>query len=584
MKARVLLCSALLMVFQSITSAPSLAENERDAVVAAATTTGTVPWWQRAVFYEIYPRSFADTNNDGIGDIRGITSKLDYLKSIGVGAIWITPCFPSPQVDFGYDISDYKNIAREYGTMADFDQLLTEAKARDIKIILDFVMNHTSDKHPWFIESRAAKSNPKRDWFVWRDGKNGGPPNNWQALFGHSAWQFDSKTNQYYYHFFYPQQPDLNWRNPDVRRAMYDTAKFWLDKGVAGFRLDAVNTLYEVDSLPDNPIKPGGKVNRFGDPEMENKYNYLLPEIHDALRELRNELNQYSGHRVLIGETTDSRSIADLARMYGLNDDEIQLPMNFMFAFINKLAAPEFRKQIAAADKNPANGWPVYLFSNHDEPRAYNRYGDGTNNDDAAKILATLLYTLRGTPILYYGEEIGMANNDPKRITDVKDPIGKLGWPAYKGRDGERTPMQWTPAVNAGFSAKKPWLPVGPQYKTHNVQTESKDPASVLSFYRELARLRSTRAALQGGEYIALNQDDPNILSYIRRNGDDRLLIAVNMSNQARSVSFDLSPLNIEATRARPLVSNKVMLPCSTEYSLKQIPLPPYAVLVAEVR
>jgi len=248
------------------------------------------PWWKTAIFYELYPRSFADGTDDGMGDIPGITSKLDYLKSIGVGAIWITPFFPSPQVDFGYDISDYRAIAPEYGTMADFDKLLDEAKKRDIKIVLDFVMNHTSDKHAWFKASRSSRKDPKRDWFVWRDGKNGGPPNNWQALFGHSAWKFDRKTKQYYYHFFYPEQPDLNWRNPEVRKAMYDAAQFWLAKGVAGFRLDAVNTLFEDTELKDNPIKSAAK-NRFGDADMENKYNYLLPEIHDSLKELRTVLN-----------------------------------------------------------------------------------------------------------------------------------------------------------------------------------------------------------------------------------------------------------------------------------------------------
>lgn len=518
-------------------------------------TESNTPWWQQAVFYEIYPRSFADSDNNGMGDIPGITAKLDYLKSIGVGAIWITPCFPSPQVDFGYDISDYKAIAPEYGTMADFDQLLAEAKKRDIKIVLDFVMNHTSDKHAWFVESESSRENAKRDWYVWRDGKNGSPPNNWQALFGHSAWQFDPKTKQYYYHFFYPQQPDLNWRNPQVRRAMYDTARFWLDKGVAGFRLDAVNTLFEDPNLQDNPIKSANK-NRFGDPDMENKYNYLLPELHEPLKELRAELNTYQHDPVLIGETTDSRSIADLSRMYGLNHDEIQLPMNFMFAYVNKLSAPEFRKQIAAADKNPANGWPVYLFSNHDERRAYDRYGDGKNNDQIAKILATMLYTLRGTPILYYGEELGMANNDPKRIEDVRDPIGRLGWPKEKGRDGERTPMQWNASANAGFSKTKPWLPVSPAYKIHNVETEAKDPNSVLSFYRSLTGLRSSNQALREGQYVALNESDPNVLAYLRKTGSSAVLVALNMSYQNQESTFDLATHGIKPEHIGPMTAS----------------------------
>ncbi len=584
MKRLTISASILCLVLSSMgTNANPQTESglQKHSTQPLASSQTQEPWWKTAIFYELYPRSFADGTDDGMGDIPGITSKLDYLKSIGVGAIWITPFFPSPQVDFGYDISDYRAIAPEYGTMADFDKLLDEAKKRDIKIVLDFVMNHTSDKHAWFKASRSSRKDPKRDWFVWRDGKNGGPPNNWQALFGHSAWKFDRKTKQYYYHFFYPEQPDLNWRNPEVRKAMYDAAQFWLAKGVAGFRLDAVNTLFEDTELKDNPIKSAAK-NRFGDADMENKYNYLLPEIHDSLKELRTVLNTYPNHRVMIGETTDSRSIADLARMYGKNHDEIQLPMNFMFANIDKLSASEFRKQIGQADNNPANGWPVYLFSNHDQTRAYNRYGDGRNNDHVAKILATLLYTLRGTPILYYGEELGMANNDPTRIEDVRDPIGKLGWPKEKGRDGERTPMQWTSEANAGFSSKEPWLPVGANFKTHNVETESKDPNSVLSFYRKLAELRAANEALRTGAYIALNESDENVVSYLRRKDQTNVLVAMNMTAAAKQVRFDLTQHGIKSSEAKTLLTSGSSQ--SKIESLDAITLPPYSVYMAAVR
>jgi alpha-glucosidase len=507
---------------------------------SAATQQASDPWWRHAVFYEIYPRSFADAKNKGMGNLAGITAKLDYLKSIGVGALWITPCFPSPQVDFGYDISDYKAIAPEYGTMADFDTLMAEAKKRDIKVCLDLVMNHTSDKHAWFVESRSSRTNPKRDWYIWRDGKPGGlPPNNWQALFGHSAWKFDPKTKQYYYHYFYPQQPDLNWRNPAVKTAMFEGAAFWLKKGVAGFRLDAVNTLFESPGLEDNPVV-AGKTNRFGDPETIQKFNYLRPELHNVIVDLRHELDTFPGDRVLIGETTDVHNIQEQARWYGKNGDELQLPMNFMFYGVNKLSAPEFRRLIGESDAMPGGGQPVYLFSNHDTTRAYNRYGDGVHNDQIAKILATMLYTLRGTPILYYGEEIGMENNDPKRVEDVKDPIGKLGWPKEKGRDGERTPMQWTAGLNAGFSTVKPWLPVAPNYKTHNVETESKDPNSVLSFYRALAALRKNEPALRDGTYTATGVDDPNVLSYVRTAPDgNRIYVAMNMSANPQPIQFD---------------------------------------------
>jgi alpha-glucosidase len=342
-----------------------------------------------------------------------------------------------------------------------------------------------------------------------------------------------------------------------------------------------VNTLFEDPNLPDNPLK-SEKKNRFGDPDLQNKYNYLLPEIHDSLKELRAELNQYSGHRVLIGETTDSRSIADLARMYGKNDDEIQLPMNFMFAYINKLSAPEFRKHIAEADNNPAKGWPVYLFSNHDERRAYDRYGDGKNNDAIAKILATMLYTLRGTPILYYGEELGMKNNDPTRVEDVKDPIGKLGWPKEKGRDGERTPMPWTAGKNGGFSDVQPWLPVGEQYKTHNVESESKDPNSVLSFYRALAALRSKNAALREGEYVALNESDPNVLSYLRKAKDgSAVLVSLNMSETEQTVKFDLGAKGISATQANTLLSTGN--DPTKSVPLSAVKLAPYSVYIGEL-
>ncbi|MBX9687873.1 MAG: alpha-glucosidase, partial [Candidatus Obscuribacterales bacterium] len=440
------------------------ARTERSKLRQLPSAQEQVPWWKKAVFYEIYPRSFADAKDKGMGNLEGICAHLDYLKDLGVDAIWITPCFPSPQVDFGYDISDYCSIAPEYGSMADFDKLVAEAKKRNIRILMDLVMNHSSDKHKWFIESASSRTNPKRDWYIWRDGKNGGPPNNWQSLFGHSAWKLDPKTNQYYYHFFYPEQPDLNWRNPELRKAMYDVARFWLKKGVAGFRLDAVGVLFEDPKLTDNPLIAGGKPNAYGDPAMEYKYNDHLPEVHEVFRELRAVLDSFPGNPVLIGETS-AVNVAQLAQNYGQNHDEIQLPMNFFFAYINKRSASEFRKQILQAERMSANDWPLYFFSNHDQVRHYNRYGDGKHNDLIAKMMACLLLTLRGSPILYYGEEIGMENRDPERVEDVQDPIGKLGWPKYKGRDGERTPMQWSASENAGFSKAKPWLPVANSYK-----------------------------------------------------------------------------------------------------------------------
>ncbi len=492
------------------------------------------PWWQHAVFYEIYPRSFADSNHDGVGDLKGITGKLDYLKGLGVDAIWISPCYPSPQVDFGYDVSDYENIDPMYGTLADFDRLATESRKHNIRIILDYVINHTSDQHKWFLESKSSKASPYRNWYIWLDGKTANqPPNNWLSTFGGSAWKLDPKTGQYYYHYFYPEQPDLNWRNPAVEKAMFDVTRWWYKRGVSGFRLDAVDTLFEDPDLRDNPTFPG--TNKYGDPNMEDKYNKKLPEVHDVLTNLRTVANEYNA--VLIGETW-TRNFDELKEYYGAHANELQLPMDFMFTRVDKLDPVEFRRQIAGAES--AGGWPTYVISNHDIVRSYNRYGDGIHNDDIAKLMAAFYLTLRGTPIMYYGEELGMENNDAKRREDVRDPIGRLGWPVEKGRDGERTPMQWSDSRNAGFSTAPPWLPVPASYKTHNVASESKDPNSVLEFYRKVLALRHTNKVLLDGNYVALNTDDPNVLSYLRSYHGDSVLVALNMSGTPQKASLSL--------------------------------------------
>lgn len=528
------------------------------------------PWWQHAVFYEIYPRSFADSNNDGIGDLNGIASKLDYLKDLGVDAIWISPCFPSPQVDFGYDVSDYENIDPMYGTLADFDHLEGEANQRRIHIILDFVLNHTSDQHPWFLDSRSSRTSAHRDWYIWRDGKAPGqPPNNWLSTFGGSAWQYDRKTGQYYYHFFYPQQPDLNWRNPAVKDAMFDVTRFWYKRGVSGFRLDAVDTLFEDPNLHDNPILPGK--NAYGDPIEENKYNDNLPEVHDVLRELRKVADGYSA--VLIGETwTDN--ITELNRYYGAHNDELQLPMDFLFTMVNKLSPADFRKRIA--EVNSASGWPTFVISNHDIVRSYDRYGDGAHNDQIAKLMAGLYLTLRGTPIMYYGEEIGMKTTTPTRREDVKDPIGRRGWPKEKGRDGERTPMQWDDSVNAGFSQAKPWLPVPPTYRTHNVSDELKDPNSVLSFYKKVLAVRHANEALLDGDYVALNENDQNVLSYLRLYKNQAVLVALNMSGTEQKPTFDLGSHGFSSAKALIATDN-------SSANGNTVTLEPYGVFIGEL-
>jgi alpha-glucosidase len=507
-------------------------------------------WWQHAVFYEVYPRSFADSDNNGIGDLNGITSKLDYLKDLGVDAIWITPFFPSPQVDFGYDVSDYQAIDPMYGTMKDFDRLVDEGKKRNIRVILDFVVNHTSDKHAWFVDSKSSKTAEHRAWYIWRDGKAPGePPNNWQSTFGLGAWKLDPATNQYYYHYFYPEQPDLNWRNPAVEKAMLDVTRWWYKRGVAGFRLDAVDTLFEDPKLTDNPVLPGK--DKYGRPNMDEKYNKKLPEVHDVMKKLRSTADESGA--VLIGETWTT-NVDQLKDYYGQKDDELQLPMDLMMTDFKGLSADQYRKHIGAVDA--AGHWPVWVITNHDIVRSYTRYADGAHNDDIAKMMAAFYMTLRGTVVMYYGEEIGMENNDPKSKDEVQDPIGKLGWPLEKGRDGERTPMQWTEEKNAGFSKKKPWLPVPASAKTHNVATEMKDKASVLSFYKQLLALRHSEPALLEGNYIPMNEDDPNVLSYIRKYKDEAILVVLNVSAQPHSVKFDIAKLEFAPTKVNVLLTS----------------------------
>ena len=531
-------------------------------------------WWQHAVFYEIYPRSFADTNNDGIGDLRGIDSKLDYLHWLGVDAIWISPMFPSPQVDFGYDVSDFENVDPVYGTLKDMDSLLANGKKQGVKVILDFVVNHTSDKHPWFVESASSKTNPKANWYIWRDGKEGGPPNTWTSTFGGSAWKMVPARNQYYYHYFYAGQPDLNWRNPAVETAMFDVTRWWYKRGIAGFRLDAVDTLFEDPDLRDNPPVDAEK-NAYGDQVYHEIYNKKLPEMHTVLQSLRKVANE--SNAVLIGETWTS-SIQELNEYYGPHLDELQLPMNFMFTKVDQLSVPEFRKQIAWADG--VSGWPVWVMSNHDIRRVYDRYGDGTHNDQIAKLMAGLYLTLRGTPIMYYGEEIGMENNDPKRVEDVMDPIGKRGWPKEKGRDGERTPMQWDATANAGFSKAKPWNPVDPRYQDYNVATEKKDPNSILSWYQKVISLRRTNPALLDGKYIPLNEDDPNVLAYLRSYKDKNVLVLINMSGTQQKVRLDLASKGVKGTAAKTLAAS-FGAPATT--TLNEVTMEPFGAWIAQL-
>ncbi|MDR3726150.1 MAG: alpha-glucosidase [Terracidiphilus sp.] len=553
-------------------------------------TTSTEPWWKHAVLYEIYPRSFQDSNGDGIGDINGITSRLDYLKKLGVDAIWISPMFPSPQVDFGYDISNYEAIDPQYGTMADLDRLIAQASKRKIRVIMDMVLNHTSDKHPWFLDAASSRTNPKHDWYVWNDGKPGTgpgshegrvPPNNWGCLFGGSAWEWVPAVHQYYYHEFYKQQPDLNWRNPAVEEAMFGAIRFWLDRGAAGVRLDAIPSLFEDSQLRDEP-EVGG-TNAHGDPILARNYTDNLPEDHEVIRRLRAMVSSYPGDRVLIGETY-MPSTAELDKWYGgAAHDELQLPMDTLVGFSNKFDATIFRKYIDEAQTQLHGSQPLLVFNNHDNVRSLDRYGDGVHNQEIAKVLATVMLTTRATALLFEGEEIGMVTTTPTRLQDVRDPVGITGWPKEKGRDGGRTPMQWDESANAGFTTANatPWLPVPPSYKTINVKSEESDTNSMLIWYKQLIKLRGTNPAIRDGNNIMLNTSDPHVLSWMRQvPGHPAVVVACNFTSQPQKISLDLSEQRISSKLVRSLLKTPGGVDPS---SLNTVQLLPFGVFIGQV-
>lgn len=534
-------------------------------------------WWKRAVFYEIYPRSYGDTDNDGVGDLNGITAHLDHLQALGVDAVWITPCFPSPQVDFGYDVSDYRDIDPQYGTLKDMDRLIAEGQKRGIKVILDLVVNHSSDQHEWFQEAKKSRDNPYRQYYVWRDGKGPGqPPSNWTSIFGGPGWTYDTVTGQWYHHFFYPQQPDLNWKNPQVEKEMFEVTRFWYDRGVYGFRLDAVDTLFEDPAWRDNPNDPG--TNAYGDPNQRHVNDSKLPEVHTALQKLRKVTDEYPG-RVLVGETWTNKA-EELAEYYGPTNNEVNMPMYFNFTMVNKLSPGDFRDKIRIIESNPVGGWPVYVLSNHDIRRHIDRYGDGQNNEQIARLMAALYLTLRGTVVMYYGEEIGMENNDPRRLEDVKDVIGKLGWPKEKGRDGERTPMQWDPTVNAGFNrGAKPWLPVHENHATRNVAVQDEDPASILNWYRRLIALRRTHSAFWNGEYVPLLENNPSVLAYLRKSNDKTAVVLLNMTGIPQDLAIPAQAAGSGSGRVLASTSSQV----SDRVDLQMVRLAPFGVVIAEI-
>ncbi|MBV8910259.1 MAG: alpha-glucosidase [Gammaproteobacteria bacterium] len=544
------------------------------------------PWWRHALIYEIYPRSFQDSDGDGVGDLNGIARRLDYLEWLGVDAIWIAPIYPSPQVDFGYDISDYDAVDRLYGTLADFDRLLAKARTHHIRVILDMVLNHTSDQHPWFRDAERSRSAAHHDFYVWNEGKPGpngtrAPPNNWVSLFGGSAWQFVPAVGQFYYHRFYRQQPDLNWRNAAVEQAMFAAMRFWLDRGVAGFRLDAITELFEDAKLRDAPLLGG--INAQGDPNLSDVYTKNLPEVHEVMRRLRAMMDSYPGQRLLIGETYVPHT-ADLYAWYGgARHDELQLPMDTLFGLGSRLDADTFRRSLTEAQTELHGSQPLYVFDNHDNRRSWDRYGDGVHDAAIARIIATLLLTTRAAALMYQGEEIGQTTATPTRVEDVRDPIGITGWPREKGRDGERTPMQWdTSNAQAGFSTNPhTWLPVTSNYAAVNVATESADPGSLLNWYRQLIALRGSNAALRNGRTVMLDPGNSKVLTYARAAGAEAVIVSLNMSGQPQTVSLGLKAGGLRGSRVTTLLSSPTSVAASAVN--QTVVLPPFAAWVARL-
>jgi alpha-glucosidase len=471
-----------------------------------------------------------DSNGDGVGDLAGISSRLDYLQSLGVTAIWISPIYPSPMADFGYDVSDYTGIHPLFGTLEDFDRLVEEAHKRDLRVIMDFVPNHTSEEHPWFVESRASRDNPKRDWYIWRDRKpDGSPPNNWVGHFGGIAWTWDEPTGQYYLHSFLREQPDLNWRNPEVVEAMLGVLRSWLDRGVDGFRVDVMWETIKDAELRDNPPNPGyveGKTHPYF--KVMPEYNHDQPEVHEIVRRMRRVLDEY-GDRVLIGEIY--LPVPRLVAYYGENGDGCHLPYNFQLIMM-RWNARKIADAIEAYEGHlPPHGWPNWVIGNHDRPRIVAKAGH-----EQAGVAAMLLLTLRGTPTMYYGDELGM-DNVPIPPEAIQDPQEKNIPGLGAGRDPERTPMQWDTGPNAGFTMGTPWLPLSSDYKAANVVTESEDPASILSLYRRLIALRQSEPALMVGSYTGIPAEG-DIIAYVREGDGTRFFVVLNLG--ADAVSFDL--------------------------------------------
>ena len=488
------------------------------------------PWWRGGTIYQIYPRSFQDSDGDGIGDLAGIARRLDHVVSLGVDAIWLSPIFPSPMVDFGYDIADYCGIEPVFGDLAAFDALLAAVHARGLKLLLDFVPNHSSTAHPWFQASRSSRDDPKRDWYIWRDpAPDGGPPNNWISDMGGPAWEYDSATGQYYLHTFLKEQADLDWRNPAVRAAMMNVMRFWFDRGVDGFRIDVLWHIIKANGLPDNPVNPDWRPGRTERDRLIQLYSTDQPEAHAIAAEMRALADGY-GDRLLVGEIflPNDRH----ARWYGTPEQpEVHLPFNFQL-IENDWTAAGLRDVIAAYEASlPGHGWPNWVIGSHDAPRIAARIGECQ-----ARVAAMLLLSLRGTPTLYQGDELGIGRVaiPPDRIRDPQD----LRQPGIGiGRDRSRTPMAWDASPFAGFSTVEPWLPLHDDWQTRNVAAEAGDPGSMLTLYRHLLALRRATPALSLGD-LALLDAPPGVLGYDRVHAGERVRVLLNLTGEAMALPW----------------------------------------------
>jgi alpha-glucosidase len=501
-------------------------------------------WWRDGVLYQVYPRSFADSDGDGVGDLQGVIDRLDHLAWLGVDAIWLSPTFPSPNADWGYDVADYRDVDPALGTLTTLDALVAAAAERGIRVLLDLVPNHTSDEHPWFVEARGARDAPHRDWYLWRDpGPDGGPPNNWRSLFGGSAWELDDASGQYYLHLFHRKQPDLDWWNEEVRGEFDDILRFWFERGIAGVRIDVAHGIVKDRELRDNPearAEDGAHYRRLG---QRPEFSMMRPEVHDVLRRWRQVAASFDPERVLLGETF-VHDVETLATFYGTGVDELHLAFNFVFLFGEFTAATLAPVVARTEDLLPAQAWPVWTLGNHDVTRFPTRWGEG--DERRTRLALMLLLTLRGTPVLYYGDEIGMAEAEipAERIVD---PVGLLREPGRPGRDGARTPMPWTGEPGAGFTAPgvEPWLPFGDTRV--NVADQRADPGSVLHLVHDLIALRRSIDDLRAGAYAELEAPAG---AWAYRRGE-RIVVALNLSDAPVAVAGVRGRIEIATDRAR---------------------------------